>query len=89
VGVQRRQPLAAGNPALVWVVLAADEGREPSCSNLLVEVGQVALQVVDDAVRPDRVDAGEEDESATAVWAGVPGEVANVAMTCGTPARPC
>ena len=36
----------------------------------LVEVGEFAAQVVDDAVGADRVDPGEKDEGAVAIRAG-------------------
>ena len=57
------------------VVIRVENGCRSTC---LVEVGEFPAEVVDDAVRADGVDPGEQDEGAVAVRAGQPGQVADV-----------
>ena len=58
--------------------LVAIKGGERLQVDLLLEVGEFAAQEVDDAVGPNRVDAGEEDQGAIAIRAPQPGQVADV-----------
>ena len=66
--VERGDALASDELTCDWIVLGGDQGGERLQIDLLVEVGEFASQVVDDAVGADGVDAGEQDEGAVPVW---------------------
>jgi hypothetical protein len=76
--VERGDALAADKLAGARIVLGGDQGGERLAVDLLVEVGEFASQVVDDAVGADGVNASEQDEGAIAVRPREPGQVANV-----------
>jgi hypothetical protein len=76
--VERGDALAADKLAGDRIVLGGDQGGERLPVDLLVEVGEFAAQVVDDAVGADGVDPGVQDEGAVAVRPREPGEVADV-----------
>src|SRR5215207_1646041 len=78
VEVERSDAATAGDAAGGRVEPRGDEGREPPDANLLIEIGQLAGQVVDDAAGADRVDAGEEDEAAVAVRTGLSRQVGDI-----------
>jgi hypothetical protein len=76
--VERGDALASDKLAGGRVVLGGDQGGERLQVDLLVEVGELAPEEVDDAVGTDCMDAGEQDEGTIAVRTVQPGEVADV-----------
>jgi hypothetical protein len=76
--VERGDALASDKLTGDRIVLGGDQGGERLQVDLLVEVGELPPQEVDDAVGADYVDAGEQDEGAVAIRAPQPGQVADV-----------
>jgi hypothetical protein len=68
----------AGDRIVLGRDLGRDQGGERLQVDLLVEVGEIPPQEIDDAVGSDRVDAGEQDEGAVAIRTTQPGQVAHV-----------
>src|SRR5690242_19165391 len=79
MSVQRGDTSTLQHVERLGIVAARNERREPSSTDLSVQLSQVVLQEVHDAIRPDGVDSSDVQERTATVQAREPPEVTKVA----------